>query len=283
MVVRLWFSALVLTAFGAGLPAKAGAQSNLLVNPGFESGSSGWQSSEFPTFLQQNWHPHGGQYAASVTAYYDCCNPYFYANSVWQNVAATPGLLYTAQLWTYLEDASSAGDVRLDFLNAQSSTLPGSVYLYLNDPPYAWASHTLAATAPAATAFCRIMLTAEWQTTNQVARAWIDDASLTAGVVGVEPGVPPARLELAQSFPNPAGAELRIGFALPAAAWVRLRVYDPAGRVVATLAEGPAPPGEHAVRWDRRTADGRVAPAGLYLYELTAGAERRAGRMLLLE
>jgi flagellar hook assembly protein FlgD len=51
---------------------------------------------------------------------------------------------------------------------------------------------------------------------------------------------------------------------------VRLRVFDVAGRVVATLAEGPLAAGEHPFRWNGRDDRAAPAPAGLYFVRLDA-------------
>ena len=79
----------------------------------------------------------------------------------------------------------------------------------------------------------------------------------------VEPN--PARLMLAQSYPNPAQGQATIAFELPRAGEVSLRLYDVAGREVAVLANGPRGPGRHTVP----VAAQRLAP-GTYHYVLRA-------------
>jgi hypothetical protein len=264
------------------LPVRSLAQSNLLSNPGFESGGTGWQSDETPTFVQ-NWRAHTGAQAARVTAYYDCCAPWFWYHSVWQAVTASAGTEYVADFWTFLEDFSGEGSVSLEFLNSGGGTLSGGATLTLNDPVQAWTSHTLHATAPAGTAQCRLRLMAIPVYTNVDCAAWLDDASLSVATTGVDDGrSTPSRLTLAPCFPNPASDAVTFRFAVPEAAIYRLRVFDLAGRVVATPGEGAVAPGSHDVRWDRCLRDGRPAPAGVYNVELTAAGERRAGRVLIV-
>jgi uncharacterized Ntn-hydrolase superfamily protein len=77
--------------------------------------------------------------------------------------------------------------------------------------------------------------------------------------------------------PNPFRSETRIRFAIAAPANARLAVHDPAGRVVAVLAEGLQAPGIQERTW---TPDGSVAP-GVYLLRLTIGA-RVHGRTLIV-
>jgi len=92
----------------------------------------------------------------------------------------------------------------------------------------------------------------------------------------------PTRVLLAQSYPNPARDGMSVQYSLPRAGHARLVVYDAAGRAVRTLAAGMTPAGEHTVRWDGRTSDGRECPAGIYFYELRAGSERMARRIVLI-
>src|SRR5262249_17433230 len=74
---------------------------------------------------------------------------------------------------------------------------------------------------------------------------------------------------LRQNYPNPFNPETTIRYALPKADRVRLRVFDIAGRLVASLEDGPENAGEHAVAWDGRTRAGARAGSGVYFYCLT--------------
>ncbi len=85
-------------------------------------------------------------------------------------------------------------------------------------------------------------------------------------------------LAFSDIHPNPASGPQVIRFTLPARGEVDLRVFDLAGRVVATLARGAFAPGEHAVEWDGRGADGPAAP-GVYFVRLRAGGEQVARRV----
>jgi len=96
--------------------------------------------------------------------------------------------------------------------------------------------------------------------------ATILDADPTLGVVPLGAG---RAFALARPWPNPARGALRARFALPAAAQVRARVFDVAGRVVATLADARFAPGEHELAWDGRADGGGLAPAGLYFLRVT--------------
>ncbi len=94
--------------------------------------------------------------------------------------------------------------------------------------------------------------------------------TLIAPVTGVGRGaIPPIRLLAAR--PNPARHQVELAFELPVARTVRLALADASGRSVRTLLEGPQGAGRHSVRWDGRSASGRLMPAGVYFYRLDAG------------
>jgi hypothetical protein len=63
-------------------------------------------------------------------------------------------------------------------------------------------------------------------------------------------------------------------FVLPARARVSFRLFDPAGRRVATLVEGVLEPGAHHV-----ALDALRFPAGVYLCRLEAGGEVRTRKV----
>jgi hypothetical protein len=86
--------------------------------------------------------------------------------------------------------------------------------------------------------------------------------------------------------PNPGRGEATIHFAAgdgPSAGSVRLSIYDCAGRFLRRLVDGRVSPGRHNLRWDGRDEGGRRMPSGIYLARLTAGAEVRTDRIVLVE
>ena len=50
----------------------------------------------------------------------------------------------------------------------------------------------------------------------------------------------------------------------------RVDVVSPAGRLLRVLAEGPVEAGAREVAWDGRDAEGRPAPAGVYIVRAQA-------------
>ena len=103
-------------------------------------------------------------------------------------------------------------------------------------------------------------------------------------VLGV-PAPPAPGLALRAVAPNPfpagAGMDVAIRFALPSAQRARVDVFDIDGRLVARLADGVQPAGEHVARWDGHTARGGDAPPAVYLVRLATGAGTRTMRFVL--
>jgi hypothetical protein len=87
----------------------------------------------------------------------------------------------------------------------------------------------------------------------------------------------PSGLELGIS-PNPFNSSTDLRYQLPEARQVSLRIYDTAGRLVATLVEGWQDAGTHWARFD-----GSHLSAGVYLYRLDTGNNTITGKMLLLK
>ena len=91
------------------------------------------------------------------------------------------------------------------------------------------------------------------------------------------PGVVPPRF-LARAMPNPVRRDGAIVYALEAPAEVTVRLFDPAGRVAATLLDGVRQEaGEQRVR-----LRDRGLPPGIYYFTVRAGHEESGGRVVFL-
>lgn len=104
----------------------------------------------------------------------------------------------------------------------------------------------------------------------------------THAVVGVHDAPGPARLGLRLVGANPFAGEARVALDLPRADAVRVRVFDLAGRVVRTLADGRLAAGRSQLVWDGRGANGALAPPGIYFVGAECGRERLATRLTRL-
>jgi uncharacterized protein (DUF1501 family) len=88
----------------------------------------------------------------------------------------------------------------------------------------------------------------------------------------------PLTFRLEANYPNPFHASTTVAFHLTQPGEVRLRVYDTAGRLVATLADGAFAAGTHTARFDA----GRL-PSGTYHCVLDAAEGRLAQAMTLIQ
>jgi len=110
------------------------------------------------------------------------------------------------------------------------------------------------------------------------------DGTFTLEVTtAVDDGVAPTRSVLAQNHPNPFNPSTEIRFALPTRQPVTLRVYDVAGREVATLAAGLHDAGTHVLVWRGEDDEGSRVSSGLYFYRLTTETGSETRKMMLLK
>ncbi len=135
---------------------------NLLTNPGFESGLTGWNTTGDVTI---STNANSGTKSAKVggTGY----------GSVGFILPATPGTAYTAKVWAKYT-GSSFRVVELRFLNASYTTLPGAAQAEPSATTYT--EYTLNGTAPAGTAYVYAIASKDGSGSIEV-----DDWCLTAG------------------------------------------------------------------------------------------------------
>lgn len=121
-----------------------------------------------------------------------------------------------------------------------------------------------------------------FQNDRNIALARFETTMNTAvGVDDEEPALAPS-VQLRAAFPNPLVHQSVIAFDLPRAESVRLRVYDTAGRLVRTLAEGPFSAGRHQNVWDGTDDHGTRLANGAYFARLDAGAESARRTIIVL-
>jgi hypothetical protein len=88
----------------------------------------------------------------------------------------------------------------------------------------------------------------------------------------------PQEFILHPGYPNPFNGSTVLSYQLPVLSHVGLGIYDTAGRLVATLADGWREAGTHEV-----TFDGSKFPSGLYLVKMQAGNYTAVQKMVLLK
>jgi photosystem II stability/assembly factor-like uncharacterized protein len=140
--------------------------------------------------------------------------------------------------------------------------------------------------------------TAQWSPTAQDllgVKALSSTVQIAVGANGTvirtdDGGAPPVGVEAVPAgeasfagHPNPFRHSTTVTYSVPAAGRVHLAVYDAAGRAVATLRDGPAAAGEHAVTWNGRDATGAPVHAGVYFLRLHDGSQVSATKVLPLD
>jgi hypothetical protein len=93
---------------------------------------------------------------------------------------------------------------------------------------------------------------------------------------------PSWQFSLGNARPNPSSRDFTIDYSLARDTQVSIRVYDVAGRLVATLQNGPLPAGPHTVIWDGRNQDGRRIASSVYFYRMVAGSFSSQRKAVLL-
>ena len=93
----------------------------------------------------------------------------------------------------------------------------------------------------------------------------------------------PAEFHLLQNYPNPFNPQTTLRYDLPERSEVVLTIYDILGRQVRTLVQGVEEPGYRSVIWDGTNDLGQQVSAGVYLYQINAGAFTQIRKMVLLK
>lgn len=97
----------------------------------------------------------------------------------------------------------------------------------------------------------------------------------------VPPDVVPVSAWVGPAIPNPASRGASFWFGIPRGGSVSFVIVDLFGRKVRDLSAGQLPAGVHQVHWDGLDARGRVAPSGLYLYQVKLADRVVTGRLMV--
>jgi hypothetical protein len=211
-------------------------------------------------------------------------------SGLFQHIAAAPGNKF--EFGAYAQNSCQDGPItgtndnfitqKLTFRDAVNNDI-GSVEAVLADntsPLGTWQRNAITATAPVGTVAVDTYLL--FISPSLFGGSFfVDDLWLRRlDVAGVTP-TPTSVLALAAPSPNPFSGSTRVDYTLPQRGDVDLAVYDITGRHIATLFKGVAEAGSHVGIWDGRTADGRLAPAGVYRAVLNTGAGRQSRSLVL--
>jgi predicted outer membrane repeat protein len=111
------------------------------------------------------------------------------------------------------------------------------------------------------------------------------DPATCGGVIDVPAnggGTVPRRFAVHPAQPNPLSRATQVRVDLTEPADVRLTVFDVSGRLVRTVTDTRLMAGSHALGWDGRDASGQPVTAGVYFYELVAGAHRVTHKLVVV-
>ncbi len=109
------------------------------------------------------------------------------------------------------------------------------------------------------------------------------DAAVPTQISSVQSGAVPFRTILHEGAPNPFNPATQLSFEMAIPGHARLKVYDAAGRLVATLMDEYRDPGIHQTMWNGKNSEGRMSSAGVYLVLLEVGDFRATKRLVLLK
>jgi hypothetical protein len=88
----------------------------------------------------------------------------------------------------------------------------------------------------------------------------------------------PTDYALNQNYPNPFNPVTTINYTVPTSEMVSLKVFNTAGQLVATLADGVAEAGTHSVQFD-----GSHLASGVYFYQLSGASVNLTQKMVLMK
>jgi hypothetical protein len=113
--------------------------------------------------------------------------------------------------------------------------------------------------------------------------AWVDDPSSGISDVDGDSDTAGPAMALRPPHPNPTRGFTEITFDLRKTAPVGVRVYNTAGRLVASLLEDHrVGSGATTVVWDGTDGEGRSVPSGVYFIRLATGPEVATSKILVL-
>ena len=77
----------------------------------------------------------------------------------------------------------------------------------------------------------------------------------------------PGTYQLNNAYPNPFNPTTTIGFSIPRSDFVKVRIYDVAGRKLATVVNGNMKSGQHSVKWN-----GKNQASGIYFIQMVCSS-----------
>jgi hypothetical protein len=279
----------LVTAAALVTPGRAGA-GDILVNGNFDSAplSTGWTQISDPLYppivTGVNLPPFTSPQSGACLAWMGGITNY--SDAIYQDVtvpAGTTQLSFSGYFRIVTSETSpSIYDVcRVELLTPGNVLLETILYKTNLDANGSWAPFTKAFLGNYAGTTVRVRVSSTNDVTD-VTSFVFDTFALTATVpAAVDPSLPMV-LRLLPPAPNPTGDGARWRLELTATERVNAGVYDLSGRLVRRIAGDVFPAGDVDLRWDGVDAQGRLAPAGLYLCCVEVGGHRLSQRVALV-
>ncbi|TVM01981.1 MAG: hypothetical protein CV087_10150 [Candidatus Brocadia sp. WS118] len=104
-------------------------------------------------------------------------------------------------------------------------------------------------------------------------------------IVGISQDKPIHRIfNLYRNYPNPFNNNTNIGFYLPKSEKISLNIYDLNGKeVICLINKLVYASGEHSIKWNALTGNGKEVSSGIYFYVLQRENRREVRKMLLIK
>lgn len=261
---------------------------NILTNPRFDSGLSGWNTFGNVYYDARNWAVRSPAGSAKMFSSFSGTSD----SGMDQSFPAAPGSgwqLDVHSLNTCREDPIYGTNdnfalAQILFVDASGVSIGGDEIVIADNtsPLGTWTKHTVIARAPVGTNSVHTFFLFI-SPTLQNGAFWLDDASFRQLP---EAGVPdlqrPSGATLYQNAPNPFSPATTIRFDLPRAGLVKLCVYNVKGELVSTLADGHMPEGRQEVTWASRDDKGARVASGIYFYRLITEDSVQTKKMMML-
>jgi PKD repeat protein len=264
--------------------------SNLVGNPSFESGTTGWAAVGGASIRLASGG-HTGSFSLLASAPLLSLSAYGITDQPdWVQHTAGVGTRYHVRAWVRTEIGAGLVSLAVRETGTSGSFQYRSSSLLLGT---GWAALDLDVTTQMNDSRLDLSIVNAPSVLGTAFR--VDDVSIVQG--GGEPalmsaaddGAPPPPADdpfLAPGVhPNPMRADgARIVFATAAAGPARIELFDLAGRVVRQLDGDPAAPaGTQSVVFDGRGADGQRLPGGVYYYQVRAAGTLTRGRLVIVQ
>jgi hypothetical protein len=117
---------------------------------------------------------------------------------------------------------------------------------------------------------------------GNIRRTGCIEGDLPLSSPGLELSTPTVNSYLGNCYPNPCRSLTRINYSVKKRGKTRLAIYNLAGQLVKTLADGDHLPGDHLVSWDGSSSDGHKVASGSYFYRMESPGYSEVKKILVI-